>query len=273
MIDWFIETYPYFSWTRFLINIVVGFLILGYLFERVRYTKDKKQVTGDKASFLILLLLMFNSFLSGTHYLILSFVEYLIGYVFYVFAKSIGLINLSFLKLSPADEIRYLVRIKKECQFVEFKSSFGMKTKPEDFYGKKEQKLEGVVFTEINAFLNSNKGSVLIGISDNGKVLGMNDEINKLHKESQDKFLEYFSNRLNTVFGSEFLKYIAFEMIDIEDKTILRIDCDKSTRPCYITDKKSQLVNAFYKRVGSASIPFEDANERERYIEECFRGR
>jgi predicted HTH transcriptional regulator len=49
---------------------------------------------------------------------------------------------------------------------------------------------------EIRPFLNSDGGDLLVGVDDDGKVTGIENEIDKLHRNSRDKFLKHFKNVL-----------------------------------------------------------------------------
>ncbi|MCY1464978.1 putative DNA-binding domain protein [compost metagenome] len=87
-------------------------------------------------------------------------------------------------RLTSEDKIRNIIRMG-ETDRAEFKSSFSLDLKKRE----KEKYIEDASLKTVVAFLNTNGGSLLVGVADDGEVLGLNDEIGFIHKGSSDKFL------------------------------------------------------------------------------------
>ena len=125
-------------------------------------------------------------------------------------------------ELTPEEEI--LIEIKKnESINREFKESFRLDTKTKEV----NKELEFACFRSIAAFLNTQGGALYVGVSDNMEVVGLNNEIRKLHKGSNDKFLLFFQNKLKVEIGSALLSNIEFSIFTIQQRKILVVDVKK----------------------------------------------
>lgn len=143
--------------------------------------------------------------------------------------------------LSLSDE--QLLR-QGENKRVEFKSTlrYGIQT------GKNEIFVEQAVLRTIAAFLNSEGGTLLVGVGDNGELLGI--ELDQFPNE--DKYLLYFSNQINNKFGKQFTDYISWEIREIQGQKVFRIDCKRSPAPVFLrTGDRDEL----YIRSGPSSVP------------------
>lgn len=150
--------------------------------------------------------------------------------------------NLFIERTDSPDEILNLIK-KGENEKIEFKSTLRTNLHINEF----DKKIEHSALKTISAFLNSEGGVLLIGVSDNGSIFG----IEKDNFQSNDKFNLHFTNLIKEHIGNEFLPFLHFELILIEDKNILKIDCMKSNKPVFLKFDKAE---EFYMRVGSATV-------------------
>jgi predicted HTH transcriptional regulator len=112
--------------------------------------------------------------------------------------------------------------------------------------------------------LNSEGGTLLVGIQDDGSVMGM--EIDKFANE--DKYLLHFSNLIQHNIGLENSQAVYYKLIELEGKKILKVDCEPCSKPIFITlDGKEK----FYIRSGPASKNLA-ISEAVSYIAEHFVG-
>lgn len=145
-------------------------------------------------------------------------------------------------KLTDVDEVHNLIR-QGESKYIEFKEtlSFDLKDK------QKNKNLELSALKTVVAFLNTEGGTLLIGVADNGQISGIDIDISKLHKNNNDKFLRHFKSLLKDKIGAEFYPFIDYELIDINHKNILRVKCKQSNDPCFLDSKE------FYVRTNPAT--------------------
>lgn len=139
-----------------------------------------------------------------------------------------------------------------ESDSVEFKSSLRW-----DF---KEQcankKLEEVIVKSVAAFSNGQGGTLLVGVSDEGEILGLESDYAALGDVDRDKFELHLRNVLNHNLGTPLVTtklQICFH--SIEDKEVCEIDVEPSTDPVLVKfpDKNGQLQERFYVRSGNSS--------------------
>lgn len=131
-----------------------------------------------------------------------------------------------------------------ENKRVEFKSTlrYGIQS------GKNEPGVEQAVLKTIAAFLNSEGGTLLVGVGDNGELLGI--ELDQFANE--DKYLLYFTNLISHRFGKQYTEYINWEIREVNGNKIFRIDCKRSPSPVFL---KLNDRDELYIRSGPSSVP------------------
>jgi hypothetical protein len=162
-------------------------------------------------------------------------------------------------QLSDADEVRYIVR-EGESKSVEFKEVFTIEPKGD----KKDQHMQTATFKTIVAFLNSEGGRLLVGVNDDQKIVGINDELAKFHKNNHDDFLKHFKNLLKSRVGEEFYPFIHYRIIAVDAFKVFVVTCDPSKSPCFLDAKD------FYVRINPASDKLEGPTMVQ-YISNHFR--
>ena len=150
--------------------------------------------------------------------------------------------NLFIEKIESPSEVLELIK-KGENERLEFKSTLRTNLHTLEF----DRKIEHSVLKTISAFLNTEGGTLLIGVSDNGDIFG----IEKDRFQSNDKFNLHFTNLIKEYIGNENLPYLHFELVKINDKNILKIDCLKAEKPVFLRFHKEE---EFYMRIGAATV-------------------
>ena len=164
-----------------------------------------------------------------------------------------------FLKKSDSlEEILNLIK-KGETEKIEFKSTLRTNLHTKEI----DKKIELSILKTITAFLNSDGGTLLIGIDNNGKILGIEQD----KFESTDKFNLHLTNLIKEKIGKKYMHLIKIQDILIEDKTIFCIICEKSKKPVFL--KLASNEEEFYIRNGASSIQTR-GSELVEYIKEKF---
>jgi predicted HTH transcriptional regulator len=108
-------------------------------------------------------------------------------------------------------------------------------------------------------FLNTQGGTLLVGVSDKGEVIGIEaDSFN-----SKDSYLLHFRNTINTRIGAEYYPHIDYEIVDIMGKMVLKVFCRPSSKPCFYEKKE------FFVRTNPATDKLEGQQLIE-YINQHF---
>lgn len=141
-----------------------------------------------------------------------------------------------------ANEIYHLLRLG-ESETLEFKSTMRKNLKS----GKHGKEIEIAWLKGLVGFMNTHGGILLIGVDDDANIIGIAED----EFENEDKILLHFKNLLSQHIGLEFSNYINLIINQIEDKTILVIECERADRPAFLYNKNTE---EFYIRSGPASV-------------------
>jgi hypothetical protein len=127
---------------------------------------------------------------------------------------------------------------------------------------KPDKAMEIACLKTMAAFLNSEGGSLLVGVEDDGNILGIGAD----QFPNDDKFLLHFNNLINQHLGLETADSFSFDIRHLEKGDILIVDCLPSPAPVYVThDRKEE----FYVRVGPGTRPLTTRDALE-YIRNHF---
>jgi len=96
------------------------------------------------------------------------------------------------------------------------------------------------------AFLNTEGGTVLVGVADSGRIIGIEPD----GFPSEDRFLLHVNNLVQQHIGVEFARYLRFDLRPIEGRKILVMDVMPSDDPVFLRANEDDL---FYVRMGPAS--------------------
>jgi len=166
------------------------------------------------------------------------------------------------------DEVQEFIR-KGEGSEAEFKSSMRWDYKE----GKVNTKLEEVILKSIAAFSNSEGGYLIIGVNDEGEILGLEPDLNTLKEKDRDHFELHLRTMLNNAYGLEFsTNFIKVHFPRINDNHICIVHIKKGDRPLFtlITDKGGQKVEKFFVRSGNSSREFARMAETMEFIATRF---
>ena len=130
-----------------------------------------------------------------------------------------------------------------EAERREFKSSLRVNLHT----GNIDKKIEHATLKTIVAFLNSKGGTLFIGISDEGRVLGLEKD----NFQNNDKLILHFTNMIKEKIGNNFLPYIRFSLKTVNEKSILKVQCRQSNKQVFL---KAGDFEEFYVRNGASSV-------------------
>jgi hypothetical protein len=176
-------------------------------------------------------------------------------------AVSDDVINLlgSIGRLTVADSVKSLIR-SGENKTAEFKETLSWDVKK----GEKAKYIEQSALKTIAGFLNTDGGTLLVGVRDDGSIPGLSFEIGKLHKGNHDNFLLHFKNLVKTKIGERFYPMMEWSLENIDGSVVLVVKTEKGTEPVFIDD-------IFYVRTNPATDQLQGVHLI-KYISERFKG-
>jgi len=141
-----------------------------------------------------------------------------------------------------------------ESAHVEFKSTIwfdiNQSLKNPNYSPKKEAYIQDNIIKTIAGFLNSEGGSLIIGVSDDGEAYGLKDDIQFTQRKDLDGLELEITQLLMNVFSKEIVATkVRSSFPQFKQKTILRIDVKPSNSPIFAKTSKNQ--EAFYVRIGN----------------------
>jgi hypothetical protein len=150
---------------------------------------------------------------------------------------------------STPPSIRNLIA-QGESQGLEFKSSVRY-----DYQTRKvNRELTKVIAKTIAGFLNTEGGTLLIGVSDSGSILGIANDLATLSKSNTDAFERTLRNALATYLGVEIGPNILVEFIEFDNSTVSKVSCPRYHSPVFFHDGDRQ---EFYVRDGNQTRPLD----------------
>ncbi len=153
-------------------------------------------------------------------------------------------------------DIRKLIT-QGESQTVEFKSSLQWDVEA----GRKNKDLRFAVLKTIAAFLNTEGGTLLIGVQDDGSVFGLEKDL-ELLGGSRDRFEQTVANLIRRYLGAQFAPFITTRFARVEGHTVYVVQVQPAPEPAYLQTDKGR---AFFVRMGTTSPPL-DVAETHKYI-------
>jgi hypothetical protein len=155
-----------------------------------------------------------------------------------------------------------------EDHFLEFKSTmrYSMTEKQID------KKLEDVILKTVSAFNNSDGGKLLIGVSDDKEILGLQNDYNTLREGNRDHFELHLRNLLNNSFTKEYISInVRIHFPIVEDEEVCLVDIKYGTKPLFleVKDRNGNKHKKFYVRSGNSSQEL-DIVETSEYIKKRF---
>lgn len=156
------------------------------------------------------------------------------------------LMRIELLKMELNKDMASIIQ-QGEGPFLEFKSTFRWDMEQ----SRTNRLLEGVVLKSIAGFLNSKQGgTLLIGVSDDGEIIGMENDYQTLKKQNQDGFEQVIMTAIAANLGADLCSHVSILFHVIDNKTICRLIVTPSARPVFLNQGNKPKL---YVRTGGAT--------------------
>lgn len=133
-----------------------------------------------------------------------------------------------------------------ENEHVEFKSSLRW-----DFERRAvDKRPQEAVAATIAGMLNADGGYLLIGVADDGTILGIDHDLRTLHKRDTDGFCLALEDIIKNYLGSEYLQYIRTRFESVEGKQVCIVSVRKSPQPVFFSKGDAHI---FWIRAGHST--------------------
>ncbi len=145
-----------------------------------------------------------------------------------------------------------------ESYVLEFKSTLQWDV----IQGMQNSELRNSSLKTIAAFLNSQGGTLVIGVEDDGAIFGLEHDL-RLLAGSRDKFEQLFTRLVTDTIGVSIAPLYRLRFEAVDGKEVCIVDVERSSEPAFM---KTNGRKQFFVRVGNTSRPL-DHEEMLRYIE------
>lgn len=135
---------------------------------------------------------------------------------------------------------------EEEHEALEFKASLRFDYR----VGQPKRELEKAAMKTVAAFMNSKGGHLVIGVSDDKKPLGLENDYRTLQRKDSDGFENHFTQTFNGMIGPEFRYLVRLWFRKINGCEICAVQVLPSPRPIYL---KTDNDEHFYMRTGNIS--------------------
>jgi hypothetical protein len=150
-----------------------------------------------------------------------------------------------------------------EGESVEFKGSLRWDFKQEAV----NKALEKVVARTIAAFMNSKGGTLILGVSDEGKALGLEADFKTFqHRPDADGWEQHFRNVLNNYLSKEIAALVGLSFTQFQGKPVAVVRAERSLKPIFLTDGPA---SEFHIRSGNTTQML-DVKGAAEYIKQHF---
>lgn len=129
-----------------------------------------------------------------------------------------------------------------ENEIVEFKSTLRTNLHT----GEHDKKIENTVLKTLAGFLNTEGGTLLIGIADDGSSIGIQPD----SFSSEDKMNLHLVNLVKSRIVAHAMTKIHINFEDYNGNRIMKVECDPSHTPIYVKEGNEER---FYVRMGAST--------------------
>ena len=150
-----------------------------------------------------------------------------------------------YLEKELAEDMPLLIK-GGESEYLEFKSSVRWDHKQ----GKPNRALEGVIAKTIAGFMNHKGGSLLVGVTDGGDIIGLAYDYQTLKQKDRDGFEQCITNIVKTCLGGDLCALVHSVFYQIDKQDVCRIIVEPSAEPVYCVDGK---LPRYFIRTGNGT--------------------
>ena len=130
-----------------------------------------------------------------------------------------------------------------ESSTLEFKSTFRWDVRERHI----NRALETVVMKTLAGYMNSQGGTLLMGVADDGAIVGLDSDYSALKKPSRDGFEQLLMTSIASKLGADACQSVQTVFHSVEGKDVCRVIVSPAHRPVYVRDGETPKL---YVRTG-----------------------
>ncbi|MEA1929306.1 MAG: putative DNA binding domain-containing protein [Patescibacteria group bacterium] len=158
----------------------------------------------------------------------------------------------------PKPDIVAMIK-RGENSRLEFKQTFRWDVREH----RANKNLEKAIMKTVAGFLNAGGGQLVVGVTDDGVVTGLEKDYKTLVRQDRDGLENHFTLAFKNILGVEFRQFVNLEFEKVGKREVCLVIVEQSDKPVYLKDGKGE---EFYIRTGNTTTPL-SMSEARSYIE------
>jgi uncharacterized membrane protein YeaQ/YmgE (transglycosylase-associated protein family) len=119
--------------------------------------------------------------------------------------------------------------------------------------GERDPRLELTIAKSVAGFANAEGGTLLIGISDDGGVVGLAGDYEITLKGDRDGYELWLRDYLGQRLGTEALHHLHVSFEDLDGADVCRVDVAAAGRPVFLAEPGGRRTADLYVRLGNST--------------------
>lgn len=119
--------------------------------------------------------------------------------------------------------------------------------------GEKDARMELVIAKSVAGFLNADGGTLLIGVGDDGAILGVETDYELCRKPDRDGFELWLRDFLAGRLGTAALADVELSFAAVDGREVCRIDVSPSAEPVFLAQTGGARTADLYVRMGNST--------------------
>ena len=136
-----------------------------------------------------------------------------------------------------------------ESSTVEFKST----ARTNLHTGLKDAKVELAIAKTTAGFLNADGGLLVIGVDDDGRAIGLDDDLSLMKAPDHDRYQLWLTDFLERTLGAPALAFVTVSFEPLEGREVAMVTVLRSDSPVFIDEPQGQRTADFYARMGNST--------------------
>ena len=153
--------------------------------------------------------------------------------------------------------------VHDETRAIEYKQTVRWNVREE----RRDNTMEQVVIKTVAGMLNDRGGTLLIGATDDGEPVGLDDDYAQVKPPNADGYVNWLDTLFENNLGHSGANRLTIRIDQVDAHDICRIDVPASSRPIWVKTKNGP--NILYQRRNNSTRPVPSA-ETEEFIAERF---
>ena len=153
--------------------------------------------------------------------------------------------------------------IREESRVVEYKQTARCNVREQ----RRDKTMEQVVVKTVASMLNDRGGTLLIGVTDNGEPVGLENDYAQVNPPNADAYVNWLDTLFEHNLGHAGAHRLTIRIDQIDHRDICRIDVPASSRPIWVKSKDGSDI--LYQRRNNSTRPV-PPTEIELFITERF---